>query len=168
MTALVNDAEKQVGEAERLAALARMDGLAFLHAMMAGDLPPPPINQTLGFTLTHAEVGYAVFTGTPVHAYYNPIGSVHGGWIATLLDSCMACAVQTTLTGGRGYTTLELKINYVRAVTEATGPVRAEGRIIHAGGRTATSEGRLLDGKGRLLAHGTTTCLMFDPRPPQA
>ncbi|MEC4595009.1 PaaI family thioesterase [Nitrospirillum amazonense] len=162
------EADKQVGEAERMAALALMDGLDFLHAMMAGDLPPPPISHTLGFTLSHAEHGYAVFTGTPAHAYYNPIGSVHGGWIATLLDSCMACAVQTTLTGGRCYTTLELKINYIRAVTEATGPVRAEGRVIHSGGRTATSEGRLIDAQGRLLAHGTTTCLVFDPRPPKA
>ncbi|MDE1145509.1 MAG: PaaI family thioesterase [Azospirillaceae bacterium] len=152
------------GEAERMEAMARMDGLHFMRALMAGDLPPPPIAHTLGFAPVEVDRGLAVFAGIPRHAYYNPIGSVHGGWIATLLDTCMACAIQTTLTGGRGYTTLELKINYIRPVTEATGPVRAEGRIIHGGSRTATAEGHLLDGQGRLLAHGTTTCLVFEPR----
>lgn len=141
--------------------LKEMSGLEFLTAMIEGDLPAPPITRTLGFTLAEVSEGRALFRGTPAFDYYNPIGSVHGGWAATLLDSCMACAVQTTLPKGSGYTTLEIKVNFVRAVTEASGTVEAEGRVIQSGRRIGVSEGRLTDGEGRLLAHGTTTCLVF-------
>lgn len=141
--------------------LKEMSGLEFLTAMIEGDLPAPPITRTLGFTLAEISEGRALFRGTPAFDYYNPIGSVHGGWAATLLDSCMACAVQTTLPKGSGYTTLEIKVNFVRAVTEASGRVEAEGRVIQSGRRIGVSEGRLTDGEGRLLAHGTTTCLVF-------
>lgn len=141
--------------------LKEMSGMEFLTAIAEGRLPAPPIARTLGFTLAEIAQGRALFRGTPAFDYYNPIGSVHGGWAATLLDSCMACAVQTTLPKGSGYTTLEIKVNFVRAVTEASGPVEAEGRVIQSGRRIGVSEGRLTDGEGRLLAHGTTTCLVF-------
>jgi len=105
-----------------------------------------------------------VFTGTPQRMHYNPLGSVHGGYHATVLDSAMGCAVHSTLEAGKGYTTLELKINFVRALTDATGPIRAEAKVIHVGRQVATAEGRIVDGKGRLYSHGTTTCLIFDAR----
>lgn len=141
--------------------LRSMSGLDFLAAIAAGRLPSPPIAQTLDFRLLKVERGMALFEGRPGRAFYNPIGSVHGGYAATLLDSCMACAVHTTLPAGQGYTTLEIKVNLVRAITEATGPVRAEGRVIHAGRTTGTAEGRLTDAAGKLFAHGTTTCAIF-------
>lgn len=141
--------------------LRSMCGLDFLAAIAAGRLPSPPIAQTLDFRLLKVERGMALFEGRPGRAFYNPIGSVHGGYAATLLDSCMACAVHTTLPAGQGYTTLEIKVNLVRAITEATGPVRAEGRVIHAGRTTGTAEGRLTDAAGKLYAHGTTTCAIF-------
>ena len=141
--------------------LKEMSGMEFLTAIAEGRLPAPPIARTLGFTLAEISEGRALFRGMPAFDHYNPIGSVHGGWAATLLDSCMACAVQTTLPKGSGYTTLEIKVNFVRAVTEASGPVEAEGKVIQSGRRVGVSEGRLTDCKGRLLAHGTTTCLIF-------
>jgi uncharacterized protein (TIGR00369 family) len=98
---------------------------------------------------------------TPAFKHYNPIGTVHGGVAATLLDSCMSCAIQTNFAVGTGYTTLEIKINYVRAITQDTGPIRAEGRSLYVGRRSATAEGKIIDAKGTLLAHGTTTCLVF-------
>jgi uncharacterized protein (TIGR00369 family) len=139
----------------------KLSGLEFLKGIQEGRLPPPPIAHHLGFTLTEVEEGRALFVGTPDFRLYNPIGSVHGGYIATLLDSAMSCAVHTTAPAGFGYTTVEIKVNFVRAVTDRTGPVRAEGKIINAGKRIGTSEGRLTDGQGRLLAHGTATCLIF-------
>lgn len=141
--------------------LRSMSGLAFLEAIAAGRLPSPPIAEVLQFRLVAVEAGRAVFEGRPGKAFYNPIGSVHGGYAATLLDSCMACAVHTTLPQGQGYATLEIKVNLVRAITEATGPVRAEGRILHAGRSTATAEGKLVDAAGKLYGHGTTTCAIF-------
>jgi uncharacterized protein (TIGR00369 family) len=138
-----------------------MSGLELLRGMIAGHFPAPPISRAMNFTLTEAEEGYALFTGTPLFDYYNPIGSVHGGWVATLLDSCMGCAVHSHMKPGFGYTSLEIKVNFVRTVLDTTGPVRAEGRSIYTGNRTATAEGKLLDTNGRLLAHGTTTCLVF-------
>jgi uncharacterized protein (TIGR00369 family) len=98
---------------------------------------------------------------TPQFRHYNPIGTVHGGVAATLLDSCMSCAVQTTIEAGLGYTTLEIKVNMVRPITEKTGLIRAEGRSLHTGRRSATAEGKILDAAGTLLAHGTTTCIVF-------
>ena len=129
--------------------------------MIAGELRYPPIAYTLGFMLISADKGHVVFQGTPEHRHYNPIGSVHGGFHATLLDSCVGCAVHTTLEAGQGYTTLELKVNYVRALTDRVGPVRAEGKVIHVGKQVATAEGRIVDVQGRLYAHASTTCLVF-------
>ena len=137
------------------------DGLGFLKAIIDGTLPQPPISETLGFHLTQAEPGRVVFAGTPEARHYNPIGSVHGGFAATLLDSALGCAIFSTLKQGDTWTTLELKLNYVRAMTADTGLVRAEGRVIHRGRTVATSEGDLKDAAGRLYAHATTTCMIF-------
>jgi uncharacterized protein (TIGR00369 family) len=137
-------------------------GLEFLRGVIDGRHPVPPIADLIGFSLTEVEFGRAVFTGTPEFKHYNPLGTVHGGYAATLLDSCMGCCVHATLPIGVGYTTLEFKVTLIRAITAETGPVKAEGRILSSGRRAATAEGRLTDAKGRLLAHGTTTCLVFD------
>lgn len=139
-----------------------MSGLEFLCAIRDGRLPGPPIARLLAFSMAEVEHGRVVFEGRPNADHYNPIGSVHGGYAATLLDSCMACAVQSTLPQGNGYTTLEIKVNMVRAITAATGVVRAEGIVLSAGRRIGTAEGRLVDGAGKLLAHGTTTCLIME------
>ena len=137
------------------------DGLGFLKAMIAGELPAPPIMQTLGFMLTEAAPGRALFRGTPEFRHYNPIGTVHAGFAATMLDSCMACAVHSTLAKGEAYTTLEFKINLVRALTDKVGPVTAEGVVLHRGRTIATSEGYLKDASGKLYAHANTTCVIF-------
>jgi uncharacterized protein (TIGR00369 family) len=144
-----------------LETLREYSGLEIFRKMIAGELPYPPIADTLGFMLISADKGHVVFQGTPEHRHYNPIGSVHGGFHATLLDSCVGCAVHTTLEAGQGYTTLELKVNYVRALTDRVGPVRAEGKVIHVGKQVATAEGRIVDVQGRLYAHASTTCLVF-------
>lgn len=138
-----------------------MTGQELLTGIMKGTLPAPPIQQTLDFRPVQVERGYMVFAGIPKFDYYNPLGSVHGGYTAALLDSCMACAVHSTLEIGYSYATLEVKISYVRPITVDTGEVRAEGKVIHVGKRIATAEGRLLDSAGKLYAHGTTTCLIF-------
>ncbi len=145
-----------------LSELASRGGLELLRGIMTGELPPAPISQTLDFFLAEVEPGRVVFQGNPQPAFYNPVGSVHGGWVATLLDSCVACAVHSLLPVGKGYTTVELKVNFVRAVVPDSGPLRAEGKIINLGGRIATAEGRLIDAAARLYAHATTTCLIFD------
>jgi len=141
---------------------AQLSGLALLQAMIAGEVPDPPITRTLDYYLLEAERGRAVFQGLPKFGHYNPIGTVHGGWHATLLDSAMACAVHTLVEAGSGYTTLEFKIHCVRPLTDRTGPVRAEGKVVAAGRRTATAEGRLVDAEGRLYSHGTTTCMFLE------
>jgi len=138
-----------------------LSGLEFIQGMLEGRFPRAPIMAALKFELVEVEHGRAVFEGVPEFAFYNPIGSVHGGYAATLLDSCMGCAVHTTLAAGQAYTTLEFKINFVRGMTDKTGRVRAEGRVIHPGKRAATAEGNLYDARGKLLAHATTTCLVF-------
>ena len=138
------------------------DGLTFLKKLLDGTYPAPPIAQTLGFDLIEVEHGKATFEGLPEFRHYNPLGTVHGGYAATLLDSCMGCAVHTTLPKGTGYTTLEFKVSLLRPITADTGLVRAEGVIINSGRRVATAEGRLTDARGRLLAHATTTCLVFE------
>ena len=138
-----------------------LSGLEFLQGILEGRFPPPLIGAALKFELVEVEHGRAVFEGVPEFAFYNPIGVVHGGYAATLLDSCMGCAVHTTLPAGQAYTTLEFKINFVRPMTDKTGLVRAEGRVIHPGNRAATAEGSLYDARGKLLAHATTTCLIF-------
>lgn len=136
-------------------------GLDFLRSIIAGATPNPPISEVLNFHLSEADAGRVVFTGTPEGRFYNPIGSVHGGWAATLLDSALGCAIFTTLNKGDGWTTVELKVNYVRGLNKDTGPMRAEGRMIHRGRTIATSEGDLKDSAGKLYAHATTTCMIF-------
>jgi uncharacterized protein (TIGR00369 family) len=137
-------------------------GLDVLRDMLEGRLPGPPIAQALDYLLVHVEPGHAVFQGRPGPAFLNPMGGLHGGWYATLLDSALGCAVHTTMPPGRGYTTLEFKIQLVRAITPAVPLVRAEGRVVHGGRQVATAEARLVGPDGKLYAHGTTTCLVFD------
>lgn len=140
-------------------------GLEIWRDIAAGDLPRPPIGALMDFSIPEVEVGRIVFASRAKPWMLNPIGSVHGGAIATLLDSAVGCAVHTTLPAGVGYTTLELKINYVRGVSVDAGELRAEGMVIHRGGTVATAEGRLTAASdGRLLAHATTTCLILQPR----
>jgi uncharacterized protein (TIGR00369 family) len=136
-------------------------GLDLLTRMLQGELPPPPIARTLGFFLVGVARGEAVFQGMPAMEHYNPLGMVHGGYFCTLLDSAVGCAVHTTLRAGTGYTTLELKTNFIRPLTTTTGPVRAIGKVVHTGKTTAVAEGRIVDADGKLYAHGTTTCLVF-------
>ena len=136
-------------------------GVEFFEAIGRGELPTPPISQTLDIWPVEWEPGRMVFQGIPGKAHYNPIGSVHGGWTAAMLDSAVGCAIHSALAAGKGYTTIELKVNYIRAVTVEAGPLRAEGKVIHIGGQIATAEGRLYDARGKLYAHATTTCLIF-------
>lgn len=138
-----------------------LSGLEYLRKIVAGELPRPPISALMNFSLAELSEGYAVFAVEPAEYHYNPIGIVHGGLAATLLDSAMGCAVHSMLPAGTGYTTLEIKVNFVRALTAETGRVRCEAKLIHIGGRTATAEGRIVDEGGKLYAHGTTTCLIF-------
>lgn len=137
-------------------------GLAFMQAMMRGEVPAPPISRTLDFVLVEVEAGRAVFQGTPREAHYNPLGGVHGGWFATLLDSALGCAVHTVMQPGRAYTTAELHLNLVRGLSTRVPRVRAEGRVLHAGRQLATAEARLVGPDGTLYAHGSTTCLVFE------
>lgn len=140
-------------------------GLEVMQAMLAGELPYAEIARTLDFVLIEAEAGRAVFQGQPQVQHLNPLGTVHGGWFATLLDSALGCAVHTSLPAGRSYTTAELGINMVRAITPKVPRVRAIGQVIHCGRQLATAEARLVGPDGTLYAHATTTCLVFDLRP---
>lgn len=144
------------------AQVAGRSGLQIFQALLAGEIPPPPMAVTLDFILLRIELGFAVFQGQPGFGHYNPMGTVHGGWFATLLDSAMGCAVHSTLPAGKVYTTLELKLNLVRALTDAVPLVRAEGRLVHSGRQVATAEGRLVGPDGKLYAHASTTCLILD------
>jgi uncharacterized protein (TIGR00369 family) len=137
------------------------DGLGFLRGIVEGRHPGPPIAEAMDLDLVEVEEGRVVFVGKPSVRFFNPLGTIHGGWTATILDSAMACAAHTTLKLGEGYTTLEMKLNYVRPVMPDSGTLRCEGRLIHRGGTVATTEGRLVDERGKLLAHGTETCLIF-------
>jgi uncharacterized protein (TIGR00369 family) len=150
-----------VSRAERLQG---KSGLQIMQAMLAGELPYPHIMHTLDFHLVQVDKGKAVFQGTPQLMHYNPLGSVHGGWYATLLDSALGCAVHTALDAGQGYTTAELGINIVRAASMKTGPLRAIGQTVHVGRQLATAEARIVGADGKLYAHGTTTCLVFEAR----
>ena len=138
-----------------------LSGLEYLQKIVAGELPRPPIGALMNFNITELSEGRAVFTVEPAEYHYNPIGVVHGGLAATLLDSAMGCAVHSTLPAGGGYTTLEIKVNYIRPMTAETGRVRCEAKVIHVGGRTASAEGRVVGESGTLYAHGTTTCIIF-------
>ncbi len=138
-----------------------MSGREYLEAGMAGTIPRSPMSQLLGFVTTEVGEGSIVVECTPGEQHYNLIGSAHGGLASTLLDSCMGGAIQATMPAGFAATTLELKINYVRAITVATGKLRCEGRVIHAGKRVATADGRIVDAAGKLYAHGSTTMMIF-------
>ncbi|GAA3389832.1 PaaI family thioesterase [Cryptosporangium minutisporangium] len=141
--------------------LAGYSGLELIRAISDRKAPPPNIATLLGMNLTEVDEGRVVFTLDAKPEFSNPLGTVHGGIHATLLDSAMGCAVHTTLPAGVGYTTLELKVNYVRAVSLDAGTLTCVGEVIHVGGRVATAEGRVTDAAGRLLAHATTTCMLF-------
>jgi uncharacterized protein (TIGR00369 family) len=147
--------------------VASMDGLQMFHALLRGELPYAHIARTLDFLLVEVAHGRAVFQGTPGEAHLNPMGTVHGGWYATLLDSALGCAVHSALPRGLGYTTLELKVNMIRALTPKVPRVRAEGHVIHLGSQTATAEARLVGPDGKLYAHASTTCLVFALRVPE-
>jgi uncharacterized protein (TIGR00369 family) len=142
--------------------MASMSGLDFVRAIFDGRLPAPPIMQNVEPFDSTAETGHVVFHSVPGFRHYNPIGSVHGGYAAILLDSAMGLAVQSTLPAGTGYATLEFKISFVRGMSETSGVIRTEGRVLNAGRRVATAEARITDAKDRLLAHATTTCLVFE------
>jgi uncharacterized protein (TIGR00369 family) len=142
--------------------VAGKSGLEVLQAMLRGELPYAQIAKTLDFTLMEVSEGRAMFQGTPLAQHLNPLGTIHGGWFATLLDSALGCAVHTLIPPGRGYTTAELSVNYVKALTPRVARVRAEGTVIHCGRQLATAEARLVGPDGTLYAHATTTCLVFD------
>lgn len=140
---------------------ASMPGIDYLRAMAAGEVPPPPIALLLGFSMAEVDEGRVTFEVEPAEYHYNPIGVVHGGLAATLLDSVMGCAVHSTLPAGALYSTLEMKVNFVRPITSGTGTAVAEGTIVHAGSRVSTAEGRMyVKSTGKLLAHATTTCFI--------
>jgi len=142
--------------------VAGKSGMEVMQAMLAGEFPYPHIAETLDFALIEVEPGKAIFQGTPQLKHYNPLGTVHGGWYATLLDSAVGCAVHTMMPAGRAYTTAELSINIVRAASHQSGPLRAIGTVIHCGRQLATAEGRIVGPDGKLYAHATTTCLVFE------
>ena len=142
--------------------LRKHSGIDFLNAIGSGALPPAPIAELLGITPISVKPGVTVFQGEPTLAHYNPSGVVHGGYAASLLDTAVGCAIHTQLPAGKGYTTLELKVNYIRAMTDKTGPVRAEGKVVNLGGQVGIAEGRITDANGKLYAFATTTCLVFD------
>ncbi len=141
-----------------------MKGLDIMQALLEGRFPYPPIAETLDFHLIDVERGQATFQGTPQQKHLNPMGTVHGGWYATLLDSAVGCAVQTMLEPGQGYTTAELSVNLVRGARLDGGPLRAIGTVLHCGRQLATAEGKIVDAQGRLIAHATTTCLVFEAK----
>ena len=136
--------------------------LDIFKKMVAGEMPAPPISEHFDFGLSEVESGRVVFEGKPHASFYNPLGTIHGGFIATLLDSAMACAVHTTLEAGKGSTSVEIKVNFVRPIFANTGTLRAVGEVINVGKQIASSEGKLIDENGKLYAHGTTTCFIFD------
>lgn len=141
--------------------LARLSGIEVLQGMLAGRYPMPPIQEASGFTLSEIEPGRAVFDGMPQRVFYNPISTVHAGWTTTVLDSAMACAVWSTLEAGLLFTTMEFKVSLVRPVTVETGEIRAEANLLSRGKRAATAEARMTDRAGKLLAHATTTCIIY-------
>jgi len=142
--------------------IAGKTGLEVMQAMLSGEIPFAAIAQTLDFVVVEVDRGRALFQGTPMAKHLNPLGTIHGGWIATLLDSALGCSIHTMLPAGRGYTTAELGVNYVKGLTPKVQRVRAEGKVIHCGRQLATAEARIVGADGTLYAHATTTCLVFD------
>ena len=137
-------------------------GLEVMQMMLAGEIPYAAIAKTLDFTIVEVGPGLAVFQGTPLPQHLNPLGTIHGGWAATMLDSALGCSIHTMMPVGRGYTTAELSVNYVKGLTPKIARVRAEGKVIHCGRQLATAEARLVGADGTLYAHATTTCLVFE------
>lgn len=138
-----------------------MSGLEYMQKLMGGELPPSGMGQLMNFKLVEVSEGHAVFRVEPDERHYNGLGIAHGGLAATLLDSATGCAINTMMPAGRVFTTLEMKINYVRPMRRETGAVRCEAKVIHVGSRVATAEGRIIDEGGKLYAHGTATCMVF-------
>lgn len=138
-----------------------LSGLEYMRHLMAGELPPSGMAQLMNFRLVEVSEGHAVFTVKPDERHYNGLGIAHGGLAATLLDSALGCAINTMMPPGRIFTTLEMKLNYVRPMRRETGEVRCEASVVHVGGRVATAEGRIVDAGGKLYAHGTATCMLF-------
>jgi len=141
----------------------KMSGMDYLHALLRGEFPAAPISHLMNFRLLEVEEGRAVFVCEPDEYHYNPIGTVHGGLAATLLDSALGCSIHTMLPAGTGYTTIELHVNLLRPITKETGMLRCEGEVVHLGKRLATAEAKLTDANGKLYAHGTTTCMILSP-----
>ena len=140
--------------------MAGRTGLEILQAMIAGELPAPRISRTLDFVLVEIEAGRAVFEGMPSREHENPAGTVHGGWLATLLDSCMTCSAMSTAGVGEFFTTVEFKVTFLRPVPPDIGLLRSEGKVLQKSRRMAFAEGKLTDSRGRLLAHATTSCVL--------
>jgi uncharacterized protein (TIGR00369 family) len=140
-----------------------LSGLEYLQKMIQGEIPSSPIGRLMDMSGAEISEGRVVFSAMPQEFHYNPIGVVHGGFFATLLDSALGCSIHSALPAGVGYTTLELHINFIRAITQTTGMVQAIGEVIHVGRTVATSQARLVDASGKLYAHGTTTCMIFRP-----
>ena len=155
--------ERRLGVASR-EEMANLTGLEMLRAMVAGDLPSPPIGATMGFRLIEVAPGRAVFEGSAGPHLLNPLGGVHGGVALTLIDSAAGCAVHTELPAGIGYTTVETKVNFTRPVPADGSPIRCEGRVVSRGRQIATAEARLLSAEGKLLAHGTSTLIILPPK----
>lgn len=141
----------------------KLSGIEFMRAFLAGDLPPPPFMQLLGIRIISVEPSAVAFEFDPAEYMYSPLGNVHGGIVTVLLDTAMGCSFHTTLPAGTGYTTLELKVNFLKSVTAKAGTLRAEGHVIHSGSRVATTDARLLDSNGRLYAHATSTLMILHP-----
>jgi uncharacterized protein (TIGR00369 family) len=163
MADAVGTGAREVGVVPR-EVLTAESGLAFLQGLIAGRHPAPPFSQATDILLVEADAGRVTFEGLPTPAFFNPIGTIHGGWVSALLDSAMACAIHSTLKAGEAYTTVEMKISFVRPVLPELGRLTCTGAVVHRGGTLATSEGRLVDGQGRLLAHGSETCLILKGR----
>ena len=140
-----------------------LSGLDYFRKMLAGEVPPPAMLELCGIRIVEVEEGRVAFAATADERFYNGTGVAHGGFAATLLDTALGCAINTTTPPGRRFTTLELKINLTRPLTKEAGVVRCEASVVHLGGRTATSEGRIVDSRGKLYAHGTTTCIVVEP-----
>jgi uncharacterized protein (TIGR00369 family) len=155
------DEERRVEDAESRRALS---GLEYMRQLVAGEREASGMARLMNMRLVEVSEGRAVFAVEPDERHYNGIGIAHGGLAATLLDSALGCAINTAMPAGRVFTTLEMKINYVRPMRRETGEVRCEARVLHAGGRVATAEGRIVDASGKLYAHGTATCMLFRAR----
>jgi uncharacterized protein (TIGR00369 family) len=140
-----------------------LSGLEYFRRMVAGETPPPAMLQLMNIRLVEVDEGRVVFSAVAEERFYNGTGVAHGGFAATLLDTALGCAINSTMPAGKRFTTLELKINLTRPLTKEVGPLRCEAKVVHVGGRTATSEGRITDARGKLYAHGTTTCIIVEP-----